>query len=247
MVDETRFVAFASREKSKKYRMFTLSFQADKLKLVRHVDGEGFRSTPSPLFDNAFTLVGSDRNMWVEMWNVHTDTIVRGFKRGNKNKQWTKAAVVGRHGEYVVAGDNDRVLIWNKETGDYMNKFSGHKDRVRGVSANPINPLEFVSFSEDKSFIVWTLAMDERVPGFISNEPEKSVAQQMEALRKEIQSIKDMLQKQNNAFDQQLAAAVNAFDEQAIECERACYMACSHVVVDGREAQHAEHQHIDQT
>jgi hypothetical protein len=48
----------------------------------------------------------------------------------------------------------DDVVVWGMDDTKVVGKWIGHTGWVVGIATNPCNPLEFVSYSCDDSFIV---------------------------------------------------------------------------------------------
>jgi WD40 repeat protein len=90
------------------------------------------------------------------MWNIHTQQLERQFRRRSKSNSWCGFA--GPGGEFVIGADEMDVLVWDRKTGRVLKRHLAHADNIRGVVVNPHHPLEFVSYSTDRSFIVYELS-----------------------------------------------------------------------------------------
>jgi hypothetical protein len=49
------------------------------------------------------------------------------------------------------------------QTGQPVKTLSGHANNVNGIAQHPTNPAEFVSYSQDGSFIVYMISGNEEV------------------------------------------------------------------------------------
>jgi hypothetical protein len=47
------------------------------------------------------------------------------------------------------------MMVWSIDDAKVIGRWTGHTNWVTGIAANPHNPLEFVSWSQDNSFIVY--------------------------------------------------------------------------------------------
>jgi hypothetical protein len=105
------------------------------------------------------------------MWNLDTKKIEQKFRRDGLwllGFGWCVCTVVKYDKEYVIGGDRcmptiiymtevDDVIVWEKDTGERVDKWKGHASWVSGVTPNPTDPFEFLSYSEDNTMLLQVL------------------------------------------------------------------------------------------
>jgi hypothetical protein len=92
---------------------------------------------------------------------------------------------------YVIGGDGKDVVVWDKQSGNEVNCLAGHRDNTLGVTLHPGNPLEFVSFSEDHSFIVWRTSTPllKAVKEFVKTETKAAEMDQMKEIKATMEEL----------------------------------------------------------
>jgi WD40 repeat protein len=95
----------------------------------------------------------------IDLWNIETKTLEKQFKKQGKSTS-SRCVVTA---DFVIGGDRhtnsaqkliDDVVFWDKQSGKEVKRLAGHTKDILGFTLNSENPLEFVSFSKDGSFIV---------------------------------------------------------------------------------------------
>jgi WD40 repeat protein len=97
------------------------------------------------------------------MWNLHTQKVERQFERKS-----TLDSFYVFSGEFVVGGDGMGVSVWDRETGLVLKQLPAHTKSLHGIAINPQNLLNFVSYSTDGSFVVWSMNPQHKKPSLFS-------------------------------------------------------------------------------
>jgi WD40 repeat protein len=138
------------------YQMCMFTFKNGSLTMAWQTLGKGRDAVCSKVYFEKYILVGARSNRVIDMWNTSTKKVERVYRRGCDVGP-CQSAVVGPDGKYVVGGDENDVVVWERETGREVKRLSGHTNWVRGVVYHPSNPSIVVSYSDDNTFIVWNV------------------------------------------------------------------------------------------
>ena len=92
------------------------------------------------------------------MWNVETGQLERQYRRNGQYPP-CRCAFIGNNREYMVGGDGYDVIVWHGESGHRIMKLTGHSSPVWGIAVHPTDPCKFISYSHDKSFIMYLLCV----------------------------------------------------------------------------------------
>jgi WD40 repeat protein len=164
----------------------------------------------SPIYDDKYVVVGSAGKDVVDCVDVWSRRTVKQYPRMEVVKRSCTCALIGLKLEYMVGGDGSDVVLWGRDTAKRVQKLTGHSREVSGIAVHPQNPLEFVSYSVDTSFIVWRFGKEEDVQSAEYVTPDKLATQvtklqlEEEQLQKEIELMKqiDELKTENDAMRQ---------------------------------------------
>jgi WD40 repeat protein len=151
VLDDTHVVVVASNVQTNAYKLCLFDYSERELKMLWHVNGKGYNTRTSPVYDKTHILLASHQSVTVDMWNLQTRQLERQFTRSQPNERCKCAMLDGR----VIAADGNNVIVWDAETTQVLVTRTGHTNWVNGITAHPTAPHEFVSYSDDKSFMVY--------------------------------------------------------------------------------------------
>lgn len=107
--------------------------------------------------DGKFVLANcSDSNPVINLWSISQNKIVQQYTGHKQSKYVLKCAFGGKFENYVVCGsEDDMIYIWNRATGELLDRLKGHNATVNNIAWNKQIPNFFFSCSDDQTIIVW--------------------------------------------------------------------------------------------
>jgi WD40 repeat protein len=157
-----------------KYRLCMFNARGNALHVQWQVDGIGSLSRISPLYDGKYLAVGSYESV-LHLYLDHTMMIGNGrlveYRDKDAREAIQETEQIRQHTmcsygrlcdwwrrEYHLRSrelyDIEDVVVWDKKSGDEVKRLAGHVGGLVGITLNPVNPHEFVSYDRNSSFIV---------------------------------------------------------------------------------------------
>ncbi|KAI7902312.1 WD40-repeat-containing domain protein [Cokeromyces recurvatus] len=106
--------------------------------------------------DGRYALVNVQDVQELHLWDLDEREIVHKYS-GQKQITYIIRSTLGGHNEsFVISGSEDNhVYIWSRDHGTLLEELEGHENTVNCVSWCPIEPMQFVSASDDHTIRVW--------------------------------------------------------------------------------------------
>ncbi|KAI8054888.1 WD40-repeat-containing domain protein [Thamnidium elegans] len=144
-----------------------LTISIDKCITMYDVDGltitetakiqeEGTITSLTVTKDGRFALVNVQDVQELHLWDLTKLQLVRKYS-GQRQLAYIIRSTLGGHNEsFVLSGSEDnRVYIWSRENETLLETLEGHDNTVNCVSWCPVEPMQFVSASDDHTIRVW--------------------------------------------------------------------------------------------
>jgi WD40 repeat protein len=140
----------------------TLDEQDKVRSITMSLDGKYLLANTTEKEENATAVI--------HLWNIETNMIVQQYSGHVHDKYVLKWAFGGKYENYVVWGsEDDNIYIWNRHSGDLLEKLKSHQDTVNNIAWSPLIPNFFFSCSDDQSIKIWGISVDHKVKVNIDN------------------------------------------------------------------------------
>ena len=146
--------------------------------LVGHLEGHGgWVSDVAYSPDGRWIATSEPESTKVYLWNAQTRQLVRTWHNGEIGQNWRVGEVFDlffspdSHRLYVVTRthypaymntNNDRVRIWNVETGKLVNEFHGEPTALKHVSISPNESRAILQY-HDQVAVLWDMKQNRRI------------------------------------------------------------------------------------
>lgn len=105
--------------------------------------------------DGQFALVNVQDCQELHLWDLNKLEIVHKYSGQKQLTYIIRSTLGGHHESFVLSGSEDnRVYIWSRENESLLEVLEGHTNTVNCVSWCPIEPMQFVSASDDHTIRV---------------------------------------------------------------------------------------------
>ncbi|KAI9486760.1 MAG: WD40-repeat-containing domain protein [Benjaminiella poitrasii] len=106
--------------------------------------------------DGRYALVNVQEVQEVHLWDLEEREMIHKYS-GQKQITYIIRSTLGGHNEsFVISGSEDNhVYIWSRDHETLLEELEGHENTVNCVSWCPIEPMQFVSASDDHTIRVW--------------------------------------------------------------------------------------------
>jgi WD40 repeat protein len=149
----------------------------------------------------------------VELLDIQERRIIREYHRNSK--EFTTCALGGVDGSVLIAGDQSSIAVWNTKNGVQKTQLRGHARKVNGIVVNPVNPLEFISYSYDHSLIVWHISNQETSRKRTHSQSNGHAGDaRLEKLKDYLQELERQFNKQQESNQQQLTELAQGFESE---------------------------------
>jgi WD40 repeat protein len=93
-----------SNNDTKKHRLCLVTIQNAQPAMLWRVDGDGYYSMNSPLYEGRYLIIGSSGSNTIDMWNVQTRRLEKQFTRESQ-LGFCKCAVMALNETYLIGRD----------------------------------------------------------------------------------------------------------------------------------------------
>lgn len=132
-------------------------YDVDGLKIteVAKIPEEGTITSLSLTKDGRYALVNIQDVQELHLWDLEERELVHKYM-GQKQITYIIRSTLGGHNQsFILSGSEDnRVYIWSRDHGTLLEELEGHENTVNCVSWCPIEPMQFVSASDDHTIRV---------------------------------------------------------------------------------------------
>lgn len=126
----------------------TLDEQDKVRSITMSLDGKYLLANTTEKEDNTTAVI--------HLWNIETGKIIQQYTGHVHDKYVLKWAFGGKYESFVVCGsEDDAIYIWNRHSGDLIEKLKSHQDTVNNIAWSPLMPNFLFSCSDDQTIKVW--------------------------------------------------------------------------------------------
>lgn len=105
--------------------------------------------------DGKYALVNIQDSQELHLWDLDELELVHKYSGQKQLTYIIRSTLGGHHESFVLSGSEDNnVYIWSRETETLLEVLEGHENTVNCVSWCPVEPMQFVSASDDHTIRV---------------------------------------------------------------------------------------------
>lgn len=105
--------------------------------------------------DGKYALVNVQELQELHLWDLDEKQIVHKYAGQKQNTYIIRSTLGGHNESFIISGSEDnRVYIWSREHETILEELEGHENTVNCISWCPIEPMQFVSASDDHTIRV---------------------------------------------------------------------------------------------
>ncbi|KAI8971693.1 WD40-repeat-containing domain protein [Mycotypha africana] len=123
---------------------------------IARLEEEGTITSLTLTKNGRYALVNVQELQELHLWDLETRQIVHKYAGQKQLTFIIRSTLGGRNDSFVISGSEDnRVYIWSREHETLLEELEGHENTVNCISWRPIEPIQFVSASDDQTIRVW--------------------------------------------------------------------------------------------
>lgn len=107
--------------------------------------------------DGEYVLANcSESEPEIKLWSIEHGRVIQKYTGHKQSKYVLKCGFGGKYENYIICGsEDDKIYIWNRISGDLLERLSGHTDTVNTTAWSYHIPNFFFSSSDDQTIKVW--------------------------------------------------------------------------------------------
>ncbi|KAI8371809.1 WD40-repeat-containing domain protein [Blakeslea trispora] len=133
-------------------------YEVDGLHLVEtaKIQEEGVITSLTLTQDGRYALVNVQDIQELHLWDLDEQQIVHKYTGQKQITYIIRSTLGGPNESFILSGSEDnRVYIWSRDNETLLEELEGHENTVNCVSWCPVEPMQFVSASDDHTIRVW--------------------------------------------------------------------------------------------